>query len=297
MTGPTVLEVLATGPLATVQDLGRAGHAHLGVPLSGAADRGAHRLANRLVGNAETAATLETTLGGLRIRAGGDAFVVVTGAPCAVTRGETPMGHGAAFAVHAGDVVGLGSPTVGLRSYLAVRGGLDVPPVLGSRATDTLSGLGPPIVATGDLLAVGSDAGPWPTATESFTAAAAHHGPITLAISPGPRADALIDPDALTAGIWTVNPASDRVGVRLDRDPNRSDPLPTLHPASTERASEGVALGSVQVPPGGQPVLFGVDHPVTGGYPVVAVLTADAIEAAAQLVAGDRVRLVPAGTR
>lgn len=293
MTGPTVLEVLATGPLTTVQDLGRPGHAHLGVPLSGAADRGAHRLANRLVGNAETAATLEVTLGGLRLRVGGDAFVVVTGAPCAVTRGDTPMGHGAAFAVHAGDVITLGSPTVGLRSYLAVRGGLDVPAVLGSRATDTLSGLGPSIVATGHRLPIGSDAAAWPTATESFTAAAAHHGPVTLAISPGPRADALIDHDALTTGIWIVNPASDRVGVRLDRDPRRTDPPAAVHPASTERASEGVALGSVQVPPSGQPVLFGVDHPVTGGYPVVAVLTADAIDVAAQLVAGERVRFVP----
>ncbi|MGJ0119702.1 biotin-dependent carboxyltransferase family protein [Williamsia sp. MIQD14] len=289
----TGLDVLATGPLTTVQDLGRPGHAHLGVPMSGAADRGAHRLANRLVGNTETAATLETTLGGLRVRVDDDAFVVVTGAPCAVTRGDTPMGHGAAFAVHAGDVITLGPPTVGLRSYLAVRGGIDATPVLGSRATDTLSGLGPPTVAAGHRLPVGSDAGPWPMATESFTAAAAHHGPITLAISPGPRADALIDPEALTAGIWVVDAASDRIGVRLDRDPHRSDPPSALHPASTERASEGVALGSVQVPPGGQPVLFGADHPVTGGYPVVAVLTADAIDAAAQLVAGDRVRLVP----
>jgi allophanate hydrolase subunit 2 len=150
------LIVVRTGPLTTVQDLGRSGWAHLGVPTSGAADRASLRLANRLVGNAETAAGLEITLGGLELRAVGDLTIAVTGASCPITVAGRPSPSRAVLWVPSGATVRLDPAPAGLRAYLAVRGGLDLMPVLGSRSTDTLSGLGPPVPGPGDRLAVGT---------------------------------------------------------------------------------------------------------------------------------------------
>ncbi|MGZ8178763.1 5-oxoprolinase subunit C family protein [Williamsia sp. SKLECPSW1] len=288
----SALVVTTAGPLTTVQDLGRGGFAHLGVPLSGAADRTSAATANRLVGNDSCAALLEVTLGGLVAVAEGTVTFAVTGARCPITVDGTPVGHASTVTVADGGTVALGSATSGLRCYLAVRGGIDVPRVLGSRSTDTLSGLGPAPVVDGDRLPLGSETDGWPGETIAF-GEVGDDGPdvVELRIVPGPRDDALTDPSALTAGEWVVDPHSDRVGVRLNRDPGRDDPAIRLLPGRDEVPSEGVALGSVQIPPSGQPVLFLADHPVTGGYPVVAVLTADATDRAAQLVPGRRVRL------
>ena len=139
--------VEATGPLATVQDLGRPGLSHLGVSPSGAADRAAHRLANRLVGNPEGDATIEVTLGGLSVRATATHWVAVTGAPTTVLVNDRPTGSHGLIALPTGDRLTVLPPTYGVRSYLAVRGGITVEPVLGSRATDLLSGLGPAAAA------------------------------------------------------------------------------------------------------------------------------------------------------
>ncbi|MBT0566432.1 biotin-dependent carboxyltransferase family protein [Williamsia sp. CHRR-6] len=284
------LTIIAAGGSTTVQDLGRSGRAHLGVPPSGAADRGAFALANRLVGNVIGAAVIEMTMGALAFTANAEVFVVVTGAPAQVHRDGTPMGHCAGFAVPAGSSITVDPPTSGVRSYLAVRGGIGVQPVLGSRSTDTLSGLGPPAVTAGVVLPIGDDAGAWPAVTVAPpTPPPALHAPVSLRCEPGPRADALLDPAALTAGRWLVAAASDRIGVRLDPAPGST--VPRLRPGSDTVASEGIALGSVQMPPGGQPVIFLADHPVTGGYPVVAVLTARSLDLAAQLRPGTEVRL------
>ncbi|MEJ7702931.1 MAG: hypothetical protein WKF47_04425 [Geodermatophilaceae bacterium] len=146
------------GPLTTVQDAGRPGLAHLGIGTSGAADRGSYRLANRLVGNREDEAALEVTLGGLVVRADHDLLIAVTGAPCPLTVAEIGYGINSPISVMAGQQVGLRSPVSGMRSYLAVRGGIRVPEVLGSRSTDTLSAVGPDPLAGGgrstDRLAV-----------------------------------------------------------------------------------------------------------------------------------------------
>ena len=181
----------------------------------------------------------------------------------------------------------LGRPRSGLRTYLSVRGGIDVSPVLGSRSTDTLSGLGPRALRRGDLLPLGSA----PQAFPGLDQAPLDPPPGGLLVLPalsGPRADWLSDPADLVAGRWTVSPRSDRVGVRLEGEPL------AWHPAKrcAELASEGVVRGAVQVPPGGQPLLFLADHPTTGGYPVVAVLTSTAVDRAAQAVPGQPVRLV-----
>ena len=278
-----MLTVLDPGPLTTVQDAGRAGWASIGVPRSGAADRPSAELANRLVGNRPGAAVLEVTAGGLRVRAERTLLVSVTGAPVPVVVGGRPAPFAAPTTVPAGAVLGLGAPGAGLRSYLAVRGGIDVPPVLGSRSTDTLSGLGPAPLTAGSRLPVGTDAGDEPVVDVAPVGTPSDR-PV-LRVLPGPRRDWLADDTwrALVGEPWGVSPHSDRVGLRLTG--------PALRRARAgELPSEGLVPGALQVPPDGAPVLFLADHPVTGGYPVLAVVVTADLGAAAQLRPGDVVR-------
>jgi biotin-dependent carboxylase-like uncharacterized protein len=281
-----VLRVAATGPLATVQDAGRPGWAAIGVPRSGAADRAAHDLANRLVGNRPEAATVETTAGGLRLRAERAALVAVTGAPVPLTVAGRAGSLNAPVTVPAGAELVLGTPAIGLRSYVAVRGGVDVPPVLGSRSTDRLSGLGPEPLRAGALLAIGRDAGDEPVVDVAPVAPPSDR-PV-LRVLPGPRRDWLAAEawTRLVSEGWTVSADSDRVGLRLTGprlERARDDELP----------SEGLVPGAVQVPPDGAPVLFLADHPVTGGYPVLAVVVTADLPAAAQLRPGDELVFRP----
>jgi biotin-dependent carboxylase-like uncharacterized protein len=273
MTRP-VLEVLAPGAAATVQDLGREGYAALGVPRSGAFDRAALRLANRLVGNPDGYAAIEMTLGGLQLRLSGAATVALTGAVC-----PGAPDWGVALSVAAGTLIQLGIPSAGLRSYLAVRGGVDVEPVLGSRSTDTLSRLGPRRLAAGDRLAVGPA-----TATPVAGASAAQPARVdAVSVRFGPRDD-WFTPDAqalLLSTPWTVRPDSDRIGVRL-----AGPPLERV--ITDELPSEPTLPGAIQVPPDGRPIVFGPDAPVTGGYPVIAVVTD--LDPIAQLRPGDVLR-------
>jgi biotin-dependent carboxylase-like uncharacterized protein len=282
-----VLHVVATGPLATVQDAGRPGWAAIGVPRSGAADRAAHDLANRLVGNRPRAATVEATAGGLRLRAGRTALVAVTGAPVPLTVAGRVAPLNAPVTLPAGAELALGAPAVGLRSYVAVRGGVGVPPVLGSRSSDRLSGLGPEPLRAGDVLAIGDDAGEEPVVDVAPVRPPSDR-PV-LRVLPGPRRDWLAAEawTRLTSDGWTVSADSDRVGLRLTG--------PRLARARDEELpSEGLVPGAVQVPPDGAPVLFLADHPVTGGYPVLAVVVTADLPAAAQLRPGDELRFRPA---
>jgi biotin-dependent carboxylase-like uncharacterized protein len=279
----SALTVVAAGPLTTVQDRGRRGLAHLGVPRAGALDRPAADLANRLVGNPADAAVLEVMLGGLAITADHGHWICVTGAPCPVTVDGDAVGFGQAVRLPPGGELRLGTPRVGVRSYLAVAGGIDVEPVLGSRSTDTLAWVGPDRVEDGALLPVGTPAGgPQPHDTPRPRAT----GP--LRVSPGPRDD-WFDRDALTAlcaAPYAVTADSNRFGLRLEGAEltrTRDDELP----------SEGMVLGSVQVPPSGQPVVFLADHPPTGGYPVIGVVRAEDLWQCAQLRPGDEVRFTP----
>ncbi|MFI6507929.1 biotin-dependent carboxyltransferase family protein [Streptosporangium sp. NPDC050855] len=316
-----MIEVIAPGPYATVQDLGRPGYAHLGVPRSGAADGPALRLANRLVGNPEDAAGIELTFGGTELRFVTGAWAVVTGAPCPLevlspheppreppheppressheprhepsnrfTRepgGVVPQGMYAPFWVPAGARLRVGPPESGLRSYVAVRGGIDAPVTMGSRSTDSLSGLGPGPLRAGTVLPLGPasglaaitvDAAPPPPSPPPGTG--------VLRVLPGPRDDWFAPgaTAALCAEPYEVSQDSNRVGVRM-----RGAPLERARQG--ELPSEGMVAGSVQVPPSGQPIVFLADHPPTGGYPVIAVLTSADLAVAAQLRPGDRVR-------
>ena len=278
------LLVTASG-LTTVQDAGRHGWAHVGVPVAGPADRAAWALANRLVGNPGTAAALEITLGGLEIVATTDLMLAATGAHAPATSNGTPLPHGVVWFVAAGDTIRLGRPVSGLRTYLAVSGGIATDPVLGSRSTDTLSGLGPGRVREGDLLPVGPQP-PIPLRHPSAVPGKPPGDGLALEVAPGPRRDWLAEPDAL-AGPWIVSGDSDRIGVRLSGTPLRRHP----DHDGEELPSEGVVRGAVQLPAGGQPVVFGADHPVTGGYPVVGVLTSASSDMLAQARPGQTVTL------
>jgi biotin-dependent carboxylase-like uncharacterized protein len=276
------ITVLAPGPLSTVQDQGRPGQAGLGVGRSGACDRASAALANRLVGNPDGAAVLEVTFGGLAVRAEADLLVVTTGARC------PGAPHAAPTLLRRGQELRLGAPASGLRTYLAVRGGIDVPPVLGSRATDLLSGLGPPVLAAGDVLPIGPPAAPLP-GVDLAPVAEPSAGEVSVTVLRGPRDDWFGDPGwaALTGQPWTVTSESNRVGLRLD-----GVPLERLR--TGELPSEGMARGALQVPPSGTPVLFLADHPVTGGYPVIGYVTDADLDRCGQLRPGQALRFRPA---
>jgi biotin-dependent carboxylase-like uncharacterized protein len=282
MAGVRELEVLATGALALVQDLGRPGLAATGVGRSGAADRAALRLANRLVANDEGAAGVEVVFGGLAVRSHGLLTVALTGAPAPADVDGTPVGHHALVCLRPGQVLRLGVPPTGLRTYLAVRGGVAVEPVLGSRSTDVLSGLGPAKPEPGSVLPVGPEPAALPL-VDVAPVANPPGGEVVLRAVAGPRAGFLTDPAALTRTTWTASSRSDRVGMRLEG-------RPLERAGSQELPSEGIVRGSVQVPPGGEPVLFLADHPVTGGYPVAAVVLDADVDRAAQVRPGQRVR-------
>jgi biotin-dependent carboxylase-like uncharacterized protein len=279
------LEILRTGPLAVVQDLGRTGLAHIGVGRSGAADRRSHTLANRLVANPDDRATVEVTFGGFCARVhGGDVDIAVTGADTDPTVDGIEFGTNSIQHVRDGQVISLGTPRAGLRTYLAVRGGICVKPVLGSRSYDVMSALGPAPLHAGDVVPVGEHTDEYPE-LEQAPVAAITRQIAELLVVPGPHDDWLVDPDALVHTIWMASDRSDRVGMRLVGRPlqyrNTGRQLP----------SEGVTRGAIQVPPNGLPVILGPDHPVTGGYPVVGVVIDEDIDKLAQVRPGQHVRL------
>lgn len=280
MTGHALL-VEETGPLTTVQDGGRPGRAAIGVGRSGACDRASYRLGNRLLGNPADAAALEVTLGGLVVRAEGDVLLVATGARC------PGAPHNAPLLLRSGEALRLGPPASGLRTYLAARGGIDVPPVLGSRSTDVLGGIGPEPLQAGDRLPVGEPHDE-PPGVDVAPVAEPTVGTLTVGVLPGPRRDWFPAAawQALVTEEYVAGADSNRVGVRLDG--------PTLErDRDGELPSEGMVRGALQVPPNGKPVLFLADHPVTGGYPVIGYVADADVDACGQLRPGQPLRLRP----
>ncbi|WP_432028111.1 biotin-dependent carboxyltransferase family protein [Streptomyces sp. 1222.5] len=284
------LVVVRSGALTTVQDRGRPGYAHLGVPRSGALDPPAAAVVNRLVGNPPDAAVLETTLDGCAVRPRSTVTVAVAGAPCPVRVAGRPAAWGAPVLVREGELLEVGAATAGVRGYLAVSGGIAVEPVLGSRATDLLSGLGPAPLTDGTVLPLGAPAGP-PARVDGVPQPRPPAG-LVLRVTPGPRADWFTAGAVrtLTTRGYRVSPASNRIGLRTD-----GPPLERARPG--ELPSEGMVLGAVQVPPDGRPVVFLADHPTTGGYPVIAVVRAGDLPAVAQALPGTPVRFVPVRRR
>lgn len=280
------IRIIDPGALSTIQDLGRPGYAHLGVPRSGALDAAALRLGNRLVGNPESAAGLETTMTGVRFVAEVALRFAVTGAACVVAVNGREQPWGAAVSVPEKAEVVLGPATIGLRSYLCIAGGLTVPAVLGSCSTDLLSGLGPPPLRAGDRLALGEPGSSAPV-VEIARPVPGHEVRVDL----GPRTDWFAPESvaALDGAHYVVAAASNRIGLRL------AGPA-LLRSRSEELPSEPMVLGAVQVPPNGQPVIFLADHPTTGGYPVIGVVRPDDLVSCAQARPGDQLTLRVLGT-
>jgi KipI family sensor histidine kinase inhibitor len=279
------LRVLEPGLLATVQDLGREGAASLGVAASGALDRGALRTANRLVGNAESAAGIEVTMGGLRAVALHDAWVAVTGAWGEIRLDGVSVDPYTAHRWPAGSELHLDWFAHGARAYVAVRGGVAAPLTIGSRSTDVMSGLGPARLGAGSELPLGDAAiDPIPVAPPPAWGAP-HDDELVVELAPGPRADWFTPAAraALFETVWTASNDADRVGLRLEG--------PALERLVTgELPSEGMVAGALQVPPSGTPVILLADGPVTGGYPVIAVVAAASLDLLAQARPGTRLR-------
>ncbi|WP_460483191.1 5-oxoprolinase subunit B/C family protein [Comamonas humi] len=293
--GAPVLQVRATGLQTLFQDGGRLGQAGQGVSAAGAMDQGAMRRANRLVGNAAGLPVLEALAGGLQLHSHGDTVVAVTGASGALSltaadgrRWAVPRHQPVALAD--GDVLALGEPEAGLRSYVAVRGGFVVEPVLGSASTDTLAKVGPAALAVGQRLAIGS--APHTAVGEADAALPplpAAGDTVTLDVVLGPRTD-WFTPEALAllaAQRWQVTAQSNRVGLRLAGDTALARSI------THELPSEGTALGAIQVPASGQPVLFLADHPLTGGYPVIGCVAPHHLDLAGQIPPGAWIRFNP----
>ncbi|XAS68834.1 biotin-dependent carboxyltransferase family protein [Micrococcaceae bacterium Sec5.7] len=283
--------VMKPGPLTLVEDLGRRGSAALGLSPSGALDRKSLALANALLGNAAGAAGLEVLLGGLRLRFVTASTVAVTGAEGRVTVNGEEIALNQAVRVGPGAAMDFGVPAFGLRYYLAVSGGFDAPVLLGSRSADVLSGEGPPPLQAGDSVGFGPGAGAQPSGTPAaalvFRRAPDPLRPMALRVDRGPRADWFESGSwrRLTGQFWQLSPESNRVGARLLGRPLtqvRTDELP----------SEGMMHGSIQVPPSGLPTVFLADHPVTGGYPVIAVVKRADLDLLGQARPGQRIRFL-----
>ena len=290
------IEFISSGLQTLVQDEGRSGMASLGISMSGALHQTAMHQANRLVGNPTPTPVLENVLGQVRMRSHGAVTLCVTGAQSDLTL--FPL-SGAAYqvpthtpiALNDGDELQLHAPSAGVRSYIAVRGGWGVEPVLGSCSTDTLAQIGPQPVQIGQRIAVGNAVAPaqlqpvelgvepergWPKSGEE----------VVLDVVLGPRTDWFT-----SAGLqnfvtqsWEVTPQSNRIGIRVQ------GVQPLERSCHDELPSEGTVAGAIQVPINGQPVLFLADHPLTGGYPVIASIASYHLGLAAQIPVGCRIR-------
>ncbi|ART63047.1 5-oxoprolinase/urea amidolyase family protein [Kushneria marisflavi] len=289
------LEVLKPGLQSLFQDLGREGQTGQGVSGAGALDKHALRSANRAVGNPAGATVIETAHGGLSLRCHRPTIVAVTGAETTLTvsTAEGRRHHATLWKpieLAEGDTLTLGATTAGVRCYLAMRGGFDVTPILGSTATDTLAKLGPAPLQPGDALSSAALA----VTALSLDETPAHPLPrvgecVTLDIVMGPRSDWFTEQALALLGdqVWQVTPRSDRVGIRLEGEHSLT------RQRSGELPSEGTVTGALQVPASGQPVLFLADHPLTGGYPVIACVADHHLDLAGQIPPGATVRFHP----
>ena len=282
----TTIAILEPGPQTTIQDLGRHGHMRYGIPPSGPLDRPAFVLANRLVGNADGAAALECTLAGPRFEARAVSAFAVTGAEVPVSVNGTARPAWATLPLAPGDVVKIGVARTGMRAYVAFAGGIDVPPALGSRATylrGRLGGLGGRALKKDDVLTL-FPAAPPPVRRVKPAAMAALESEPELRVVLGPQDDRFTEDGIATflASAYEMLPQSDRMGARL-RGPR------IAHRRGHDIISDGIALGSVQVPGDGQPIILLVDRQSTGGYTKLATVCSFDIARLGQAKPGHRV--------
>lgn len=287
-----MLEVLDPGLLTTVQDAGRSGWARYGVPPSGPLDTAAFAAANALVGNPPTAAALEITLAGPVLRAERECLIAVCGAEFELWVGTLPAPTWHAVYVRAGRIITFGMRRSGARAYLAVSGGIALPPFLGSLATylpGGFGGLDGRALRAGDRLPLGG------TIARDWMQRAGRVWPVdrrppyttqpTLRVVLGPQDDYFTAEGVATFlnSAYQLTPEADRMGARLQGPP-------IAHRGPTGIVSDGVVVGSVQVPPDGQPIVMLADHQTTGGYPKIATVLRADLPLLAQCLPGDRIR-------
>jgi antagonist of KipI len=285
-----LLTVIRPGMLSTVQDRGRWGHQAFGVPVAGPMDDYSHRLANRLTGNADDAAALEVTLMGPELQAEGEVVCAVAGATFELTVDGRPVAMHRAFVVPDGARLRFGHRRAGARATLAVRGGFDLPPVFGSRATSVVSRMGPldgRALAAGDRLPIGVSlqAGVVTPAGEPLPLPS---GGARVRVLPGPH-DRMFTREAmdvLFTARYVVTPQSNRMGYRLDGPALR-------HVGGADILSDGTPMGSIQVPASGLPILLMADRQTTGGYAKIATVISADLPLAGQLAPGDWIEFAP----
>lgn len=282
-----MIEVLEPGLLTTVQDLGRPGWGHLGVPTAGAADPWSMAVANALLANAPGVAALEVTLTGPRLRAHRALDVAIAGADLRATAGGHPISPGRAVRLEPGEELTVPGPPVrgGARAYVAVAGGIDVPAVLGSRSTclgASFGGIEGRSLRAGDRLTATAGGGrtidAWP-GEPIAPRIMDRDGTVVVRVLPRPSTA-----PEVTSTTWIVSAASDRMGLRLDGDGRQQTG------ADGELPSHGVVRGTIQVPPDGRPIILHADHQPTGGYPVAGVVITADLPSLGQLAPGDRLR-------
>lgn len=283
------LTVIRPGMLTTVQDLGRWGRQNLGVPVAGPMDAYSHRFANLLVGNADTAAALEITLIGPELQADAAIVCAVSGARFDIAVNGLPVTLDRPFEIPPGGRVRFGNRLAGARAVLAVRGGIDVPPVMGSRATSLVSRMGAfggRALIVGDVLPIGSDVAVRPQSAS--VPLRLPSGGARLRVILGPH-DGMFTPaalEALSGGRYVVSAQSNRMGYRLEG-------RPLAHSVSADILSDATPIGSLQVPASGQPILLMADRQTTGGYPKIATVISADLPIAGQLAPGDWVEFTP----
>lgn len=280
-----MIEVINPGLLLTVQDGGRSGWGHIGVPASGAADSGAMQAANAQLGNGPDYPVLEATLTGAELLFHEAAAVAIAGAGSDIEVNGGSVEFGSTLELGAGDALRIGPTVGGVRTYVAVRGGFAVPLTMGSASTDLLTGLGPPSLGVGDRLRFAQ----LPVRDGINEAIRPHQRRDVIAIAEGPHSelpDGIQGFEALLESSWSVSAQSNRVGVRLEPAADGG----VIESTVAEMRSFGIPSGAIQLPPDGKPILMLADHPVTGGYPVIAVVDATYRSDVAQLRPGDEVR-------
>jgi biotin-dependent carboxylase-like uncharacterized protein len=278
------LHIVKPGLLSTVQDLGRYGHQAYGVPVGGPMDTFSHRLANQLVGNEPDAATIEVTLLGPEMIVEAETTVAVAGAQFEVTCDDRPMALNASVAIKRGQRIKFGRIIQGARAYLAVAGGVQTRPVLGSRATHLISHMGGfqgRALAAGDRVPIVSDATARPQ-RKSIGLTLPSKGRALLRVMAGPQAD-WFAADALKtiAGVsFRISPQSNRMGYRLQGPP-------LVRQREGELISEPLGIGAMQVPSAGEPILLMADRQTAGGYPKIGYVISADLPHAGQLAPGD----------
>ena len=291
MAGVDTFEVLSPGILSSVQDLGRFGCARYGVAASGALDGFAARVANLLVGNAENAAVVETTLMGLRIKVLRDTWVAVTGGDLQPRKNGAPFAMWRSQRVREGESIAFSAPANGLRAYLAVAGGIQLAMVMGSRSTNLSSGFGGfagRALRKGDILAAeaGNDCAAFADRAFRPEEVPVYASPWRLRVVWGPQEDHFAEEGRQTfaAATFSVSPDSDRTGIRL------KGPAIARKPGLEESIiSEGILSGAIQVPGDGQPIII-LGETASGGYRKIATVISADLPLLGQITPGDEVR-------